>query len=159
MSLIVYGVLFVLLERRNRNRAPLVPTMGRMSYRTALLIGLFQVLALIPGTSRSGSTILGAVILGCSRNVAAEFSFFLAVPMMFGASGYKLVKFFAGSPAGFNPLEWSILLAGTATAFGISLLAIRFLINYIRKRDFTAFGYYRIVLGILVLFYFGFIAK
>ena len=158
-TLILYGVLFIVLEYRNKKRAPLVKDIDHLSYRTALLIGVFQVLALIPGTSRSGSTILGAIFLGCSRGVAAEFSFFLAVPMMFGASGYKLLKYFLNFGFHFNGLEWSILIAGTATAFAVSLLAIRFLMNYIRKRDFKAFGYYRIVLGALVLLYFGLMAK
>ena len=158
VTLILYGVLFLLLEKRNRNRIPAVADIDRLSYRTALGIGLFQILALIPGTSRSGSTILGAMFLGCSRGVAAEFSFFLAIPMMFGASGYKLIKYFVKNGLGFNGLEWSILIAGTVTAFAVSLFAIRFLMNYIRKKDFKAFGWYRIALGALVLVYFGFFA-
>ena len=158
VTLILYGVLFLLLEKRNRNRTPAVADIDRLSYRTALGIGLFQILALIPGTSRSGSTILGAMFLGCSRGVAAEFSFFLAIPMMFGASGYKLIKYFVKNGLGFNGLEWSILIAGTVTAFAVSLFAIRFLMNYIRKKDFKAFGWYRIALGALVLVYFGFFA-
>ena len=119
----------------------------------AVFIGVFQVLALIPGTSRSGATILGAVLLGASRYIAAEFSFFLAIPVMFGASLLKLVKFgfaFSGS-------ELAILLAGMATAFFVSILAIKFLMGYIKKNDFKSFGYYRIILGILVLVYFIFI--
>lgn len=158
VTLILYGVLFLLLERHNQGRAPALADIDHLSYRTALGIGLFQILALIPGTSRSGSTILGAMFLGCSRSVAAEFSFFLAIPMMFGASGYKLIKYFVKNEVGFNGLEWSILIAGTVTAFVVSLFAIRFLMNYIRKKDFKAFGWYRIVLGALVLVYFGFFA-
>ena len=125
-----------------------------VSYRTALLIGAFQVLALIPGTSRSGATILGAMLLGCSRAVSAEFSFFLAIPVMFGASLLKLLKF----GFDFTGLEIAVLAAGMITAFAVSILAIKFLMGYIRKHDFKAFGWYRIVLGVVLGAYFIFLA-
>ncbi len=150
VTLIVYGVLFILLENRNHGRRPTVKSFRQLTYPMAFFIGAFQVLALIPGTSRSGATILGAMLLGTSRFVAAEFSFFLAIPVMFGASLLKIVKFgFA-----FTGTEAAILLVGMAVAFVVSVLAIRFLMSYIKKRDFKAFGWYRIVLGILVLLYF-----
>ena len=151
-TLIIYGVLFIIIENRNRHRTPVITTFQELSYSTALLIGAFQVLSLIPGTSRSGATILGAMLLGTSRYIAAEFSFFLAIPVMFGASLLKLVKF------GFNftGTEIAILLVGMLTAFVVSILAIKFLMSYIKKNDFKAFGWYRIVLGILVIVYFVF---
>lgn len=125
-----------------------------MSYKTALMIGFFQVLSLVPGTSRSGATILGAIILGTSRNIAAEYSFFLSIPVMFGASALKLVKFgFV-----FTGLEMAVLVTGMAVAFFISLISIRFLLRYIKNNDFKAFGWYRIILGILVSGYFMFIS-
>ena len=149
-TLIIYGVLFIIIENRNRHRTPVITTFQELSYSTALLIGAFQVLSLIPGTSRSGATILGAMLLGTSRYIAAEFSFFLAIPVMFGASLLKLVKF------GFNftGTEIAILLVGMLTAFVVSILAIKFLMSYIKKNDFKAFGWYRIGLGVLVLGYF-----
>lgn len=147
--LILYGVLFLLLE--SRKRQPRVRRLDGLTYRDALLIGLCQMLALIPGTSRSGATILGAVFFGSSRYVASEFSFFLAIPMMFGASLLKLWK--AG--LGFSALEWGVLLTGAAVAFLVSILAIRFLLSFIKKHDFKPFGYYRIVLGVVVLAYFA----
>jgi len=153
VTLIVYGVLFLVLENRNRGKKPAVKTFRQLTYPMAFFIGAFQVLALIPGTSRSGATILGAMLLGLSRPLAAEFSFFLGIPVMFGASLLKLVKFgfaFTGS-------EIAILLVGMIVAFLVSILAIRFLMGYIKKNDFKAFGYYRIVLGILVLAYFIFL--
>ena len=151
-TLIIYGVLFIIIENRNRHRTPVITTFQELSYSTALLIGAFQVLSLIPGTSRSGATILGAMLLGTSRYIAAEFSFFLAIPVMFGASLLKLVKF------GFNftGTEIAILLVGMLTAFVVSILAIKFLMSYIKKNDFKAFGWYRIVLGILVILFFVF---
>ena len=151
-TLIIYGVLCIIIENRNRHRTPVITTFQELSYSTALLIGAFQVLSLIPGTSRSGATILGAMLLGTSRYIAAEFSFFLAIPVMFGASLLKLVKF------GFNftGTEIAILLVGMLTAFVVSILAIKFLMSYIKKNDFKAFGWYRIVLGILVILYFVF---
>lgn len=163
-ALIVYGFLFLLLE--NRKLSPKINDFSQMSYKTALLIGVCQMLALIPGTSRSGSTILGAVFLGASRLIAAEFSFFMAIPAMFGGSGIRLLKFALESgktygseyPLLFSGLEWGVLLAGFAVSFIVSVFVIRFLINFIKKHDFKAFGYYRIVLGMLVLIYFGFFA-
>ena len=146
--LIVYGVAFLVIE--NRHRRPSVTSFDKMSYKTALAIGVFQVLALIPGTSRSGATILGAVLLGCSRGIAAEFSFFLAVPVMFGASLLKLIKM----KIAFSLATASVLLVGMIVAFIVSVFALRFLMGYIRKHDFKAFGVYRIVLGVLVLAYF-----
>lgn len=148
ITLIVYGVIFILLE--NRKKLPRVSEFRDLSYILALGIGGFQMLALIPGTSRSGATIVGAVLLGCSRTVAAEFSFFLALPVMLGASALKLAK------AGFNfsGLEWTVLGVGSLVAFLVSMFAIKFLITYIKRHDFKAFGYYRIVLGVIVLGYF-----
>jgi len=150
VMLIVYGVLFILVENNNKDKEPKIVAFNQLSYKTAFLIGLFQVLSLIPGTSRSGVTILGAIILGTSRYIAAEYSFFLSIPVMFGASALKLIKF------GFNfsGLEIAVLLIGMTVAFIVSVLAIRFLISYIKRNDFKAFGWYRIVLGVLVLGYF-----
>ena len=150
-TLIIYGVFFILLENRNQGAEFPISNVGRVSYKTAALIGCFQVLSLIPGTSRSGSTILGAMLLGCSRSVAAEFSFFMGIPIMFGASFLKLVK----SGFGFSAAEWFYLLLGMIIAFGVSVYSIKFLMGYIRQHDFKFFGYYRIVLGIVVLSYFG----
>lgn len=147
--LVVYGVLFIILE--NRRKGPKVTRLKDLSYLTAIGIGMFQVLALIPGTSRSGSTILGAVFLGTSRPIAAEFSFFLAVPVMIGASGYKLLK--AG--IAFTGFEWLVLVVGSIVSFLVSLVAIKFLMAYIKRNDFKVFGYYRIVIGIIVLVYFN----
>ena len=148
VMLIVYGVLFIVIE--NQKRTPKVASFEEMNYQTALLVGCCQMLALIPGTSRSGATILGAVLIGCSREVAAEFSFFLAVPVMAGASLLKLVKMFKAGVV-MNALGWGVLGLGTLTAFVVSVLAIRFLMNYIRKHDFKVFGVYRIVLGVLII--------
>lgn len=153
VTLIVYGVLFIIIENRNRGQRPTVRSFRQLSYPMAFFIGAFQVLALIPGTSRSGATILGAMLLGLSRPIAAEFSFFLGIPVMFGASLLKLVKF----GFHFTGTELAILIVGMAVAFVVSILAIRFLMGYIRKHDFKAFGYYRIVLGIAVLAYFIFL--
>lgn len=154
-TLVLYGIAFIVIENINANRKPKIISVKALTYKDALLIGLFQVLSIIPGTSRSGSTILGAIILGVSRTVAAEFSFFLAVPVIFGASLLKILKF------GFNftGTEFVILAVGMVTAFIISILAIKFLLGYIKKKDFKAFGYYRIILGILVLGYFWLFAK
>lgn len=150
VALIVYGVAFILIEHFNKNKAYAVNSMQTLSYKTAFFIGCFQVLAMIPGTSRSGSTILGAMLIGASRTVAAEFSFYLAVPTMFGASLLKLLKF----GFHFTSIEMVVLAAGMVTAFVISVIAIKFLLGFIRKKSFAAFGYYRIVLGVLVLLYF-----
>ena len=153
IMLIVYGVLFIWVENWNKTTESSVTKLSALSYKTALFIGLFQVLSLIPGTSRSGATILGALLLGVSRYVAAEFTFFLAIPVMFGASGIKLLKFF-GEGAGITGMEVAMLSVGCIVAFVVSVIAIKFLMGYIKKNDFKVFGYYRIVLGILVLGYF-----
>ena len=147
--LILYGVLFIIVENYNRYRIPKARDVDHLDYKTAFAIGLFQVLALVPGTSRSGATILGGIILGASRQAAAEFTFFLAIPVMFGASLLKLLKF------GFDytASEVMILIVGMVTAFIISILSIKFLLHYIKKNDFTAFGWYRIALGIIVFVY------
>lgn len=152
--LILYGILFLVMENRNNRTSPRVTNVGQLSYIGALLIGLFQILAMVPGTSRSGVTILGAMLLGVSRTAAAEYSFFLAIPIMFGASGLKLVKFLMEG----NVLEGSelgILIVGTVSAFIVALLAVNALMKYIKEHDFKVFGYYRIGLGVLVLVYFG----
>lgn len=150
VTLILYGVLFIVVENYNKKRRPRVNSFAELSWSMALFIGVFQVLALIPGTSRSGATILGAMLLGTSRYIAAEFSFFLAIPVMFGASLLKLVKF----GFSFTSMELAILATGMISAFVVSILAIKFLMGYIKKNDFKSFGYYRIVLGVLVLAYF-----
>lgn len=150
LMLIVYGILFIIVENRNRHRWPSVDNFSDLSYIKALGIGLFQVLSLIPGTSRSGATIVGAMLLGTSRSVAAEFTFFLAIPVMFGASLLKLVKF----GLVFTGAELTILLVGMAVSFIVSIIAIKFLLRYIKRNDFKIFGYYRIALGIIVLAYF-----
>ena len=152
IMLVVYGIAFIWIEDRNRRVDPKVTDLARMSYKTAFYIGLFQVLSIIPGTSRSGATILGGIIVGTSRSVAADFTFFLGIPTMFGYSGLKAVKYFIDG----NTLtggKAAILLVASVTAFLVSLFVIRFLMNYIKKHDFTVFGKYRIVLGIIVLFY------
>jgi len=151
-ALIVYGILFIVIEKSHKT--PRINTIDALSYKTAFLIGAFQVLSLIPGTSRSGSTILGAVILGTSRFVAAEFSFFLAVPVMLGASALKILKFFMETGGGFTLEQIGILLTGMVVAYLVSIASIKFLMGYIRNHDFTAFGYYRIIVGILVILYF-----
>ena len=149
VTLIVYGVLFIIMENKNKNKKPMVGDFDRLTYKHAVLIGVFQILALIPGTSRSGATILGAMLIGTSRYVAAEFSFFLAIPIMFGASLLKLVKFgFA-----FETGELVILIVGMVTAFVVSVIAIKTFMSYIKKKDFKVFGYYRIVLGIILIVY------
>ncbi len=147
--LILYGVLFIWME--NRRRTPTLTELPDLTYRVALFIGLFQVLSLVPGTSRSGATILGAMLLGCSRTLAAEFTFFLAVPVMAGASLIKVLKF----GFDFTGMELAVLAVGSVTAFLVSLASIRFLMGYVKKHDFKVFGWYRIGLGILVLAYFG----
>ena len=152
IMLVVYGIAFIWIEDRNRRVEPKVTDLARMSYKTAFYIGLFQFLSIIPGTSRSGATILGGIIVGTSRSVAADFTFFLGIPTMFGYSGLKAVKYFIDG----NTLtggQVAILLVASVTAFVVSLFVIRFLMNYIKKHDFTVFGKYRIVLGIIVLLY------
>lgn len=150
IALIVYGVLFILVEKWNRNRTFAVNTVEEISWKTAILIGAFQTLSLIPGTSRSGSTILGASTLSVSRSAAAEFSFFLAIPVMLGASALKILKFFLEGNL-VNGLELLYLLVGCVVAFAVSALAIRFLTDFVKKHSFSAFGIYRILLGVIVL--------
>ena len=150
IALIVYGVLFIFIENYNKKRKPMCTSLESMSFRTAFSIGIFQVLSVIPGTSRSGSTIIGGILVGTSRTVAAEFTFFLAIPVMFGASLLKLLKFGFSFTSG----EALILVTGCLVAFVVSILAIKFLMGYIKKHDFKAFGIYRIVLGVLVIGYF-----
>jgi undecaprenyl-diphosphatase len=151
IALIFYGILFIIIENWNKKRTPKVETLNDITYKTAFIIGLFQVLSIIPGTSRSGATIIGALIIGVSRVAAAEFTFFLAVPVMFGLSFIKLIKFgFA-----FSQAELVILIVGMVVAFAVSLVVIKFLMSYIKKHDFKIFGVYRIILGIIVLLYFA----
>ena len=149
--LILYGILFIVIENINAKREPRVTKLSQLSVPTVLLIGVFQMMAMIPGTSRSGATIVGALALGVSRGVAAEFTFFLAIPVMFGASALKLFKF----GLAFTPKQVFLLLLGMLVSFGVSIIAIKFLMKYIRNNDFKVFGYYRIVLGIIVFLYFG----
>jgi undecaprenyl-diphosphatase len=148
IALIVYGIIMIMLE--NRNKKPKFNSFKDVTYKLAFAIGLFQCLALIPGTSRSGSTIIGAVLLGTSRFVAAEFSFFMAIPTMLGASALKLLK----TGFAFSGFEWLVLLIGSVVAFLVSVVVIKLFMDYIKKHDFKPFGYYRIVLGIIVLAYF-----
>lgn len=147
VMLILYGVLFIVIEMRNSGRRPRVKRIRSITWRDALLIGVFQALAVIPGTSRSGATILGGILIGLSRTVAAEYTFYLAIPTMFGASLLKLIKF----GLHFTAAEFGVLLLGMAVAFIVSVFIIRFLMSYIRKHDFKVFGYYRIALGLVVL--------
>jgi len=152
IALIVYGILFIIIESKKFKVK--VEDLDVLTYRTALFIGIIQCLALVPGTSRSGSTILGAILLGLSRTAAAEFSFFLSVPAMVGGSGIKVLQYFADGNS-FSGTELAILAVGMISAFVVSVLAIKFLLSYIRKHDFKAFGYYRIILGIIVIVYFA----
>jgi len=147
VMLIVYGIAFIVVEKLHRGKRFKINDISEITFKTAALIGIFQVLALIPGTSRSGATIVGAMIIGVGRTAAAEFTFYLAIPVMFGASFLKLLKFgFA-----FTASEAAALILGMIVAFAVSIIAIKFLMNYIKKHDFTVFGWYRIVLGVLVL--------
>lgn len=150
VMLIVYGVLFIVIENYNKSRKPSRTKLSDISFKDALFIGIFQLLALIPGTSRSGATIIGGILLGMSRKLAAEYTFFLAIPVMFGASFLKLVKF----GLHFTGTEVVYLLLGMVVAFGVSIAAIKFLMGYIKKHDFKVFGWYRIALGVVVLAYF-----
>ena len=151
IALIVFGIAFIVIENRNRNVAPKITELNQITYQTALMIGVFQVLAAVfPGTSRSGATIVGALLIGVSRTVAAEFTFFLAIPVMLGASLLKVLKF----DGSITSAETVILLVGMVVAFVVSVLVIRFLMGYIKKHDFKVFGWYRIVLGAAVLGYF-----
>ncbi len=146
-TLIIYGIMFIIIEKWNKGRKAKINDLSQINYQTALIIGIFQVLALIPGTSRSGATIIGALLIGTSRTVAAEFTFYLAIPVMFGASLLKLVKF----GFGFSSTEFAALILGMVTAFIVSIWAIKFLVGYIKKHDFTVFGIYRIILGSIVI--------
>ena len=148
IALVVYGILFIVIE--NRNKKAKIHNMAELSYRTALFIGIFQILSLIPGTSRSGSTILGAIILGTSRTLATEFSFFMSIPTMFGASLIKLLKF----GFHFSATEVVVLAIGVIVAFVVSILAIKFLLSYLKRNYFKAFGYYRIILGAILIVYY-----
>lgn len=150
LALIIYGVLFILIENNNKKKYPDINILSDITYRTALIIGLFQVLSIIPGTSRSGATIIGALLIGVSRVVAAEFTFFLAVPVMFGLSALKILEF----GLDFTGAELLTLLIGMVTAFFVSVLVIKFLMSYIKKHDFKVFGWYRIVIGTIVFLYF-----
>ncbi len=156
IALIVFGVAFIIIENWNKERQPKVRKLSQITYQTALMIGVFQVIAAVfPGTSRSGATIVGALLIGVSRTVAAEYTFFLAIPVMFGASLLKVVKFgFA-----FTSLELTLLIVGTVVSFIVSLFVLRFLMGYIKKHDFKVFGWYRIALGAVVLLYFGLMVK
>lgn len=148
-TLILYGIAFIVIERWNKTKTPKIETLTDITYKTAFLIGLFQVLSIVPGTSRSGATIIGALLIGVSRVAAAEFTFFLAVPVMLGMSALKILKF----GFDFTGTEIAVLVLGMATAFVVSVLVIKFLMSYIKKKDFTAFGWYRIVLGVVILAY------
>ena len=152
LMLILYGVLFIVIENRNKGRRPMVNDLSQITYKFALMVGIFQLLALVPGTSRSGATIVGAILIGASRYVASEFTFFLAIPVMLGASLLKILKF----GLVFTASEAVVLGTGTLVAFFVSILAIKFLMGYIKKHDFKFFGWYRIILGIIVLAYFFF---
>lgn len=152
IALIVFGIGFIIIENRNKNFHTKINSLSEISYKTALIIGLFQLIAAIfPGTSRSGATILGSLMIGVSRTVACEFTFFLAIPVMLGASMLKLIKF----GLAFTGMELAVLLVGMVTAFVVSIFVIRFLMNFIKKHDFKVFGWYRIMLGIVVLAYFA----
>lgn len=152
ITLVLYGVLFVVLENHNAHKTFPIDRVTQIGFKTALLIGCFQLLSLIPGTSRSGSTILGAMILGCSRTASAEFSFFLGIPVMFGASLLKVVKYLIGGNL-FTTDQMILMLIGMGVAFVVSVYSIKFLMSYVRQNDFKFFGYYRIVLGVIVISY------
>lgn len=152
IMLIVYGILFIIIENWNKEREAKVTTFNDLTMKIALIIGAFQVLALIPGTSRSGATILGAMLIGCSRYISAEFSFFLGIPTMLGASGLKMVKFFAEGNS-LTMANTTVLLVGCIVSFVVSVLAIKFLMKFIQRHDFKPFGWYRIVLGIILIGY------
>ncbi|EOL43838.1 undecaprenyl-diphosphatase [Enterococcus phoeniculicola] len=152
IMLIVYGVAFIIVEKRNKNKTPKCTTLNDFTYKAALVVGFFQVLSLVPGTSRSGATILGAILIGASRFVATEFSFFLGIPVMFGASAIKIFKFIkAGNSFDFQ--QTFLLLLGMIVAFAVSIIAIKFLLNYLKRNDFTVFGWYRIILGVILIGY------
>ena len=151
LMLILYGILFIVIENYQKGKEPKVTRISQLTVPMLLIIGVFQMLALIPGTSRSGATIVGALLLGVSRSVAAEFTFFLAIPVMFGASALKLFKF----GFHFTGMQVAVLLVGMAVSFLVSVVAIKFLMKYIRSHDFKVFGYYRIILGVIVILFFG----
>ena len=153
VALIFYGILFIVIERRNKNKTMIYNDVYDIDGATALKIGIFQVLSIIPGTSRSGSTILGASVIGVSRPAVAEFSFFLAIPVMLGASAYKVLKYIVKVGVALTSTEIMVLIVGTVTAFAVSIIVIRFLMNFVRKHSFESFGWYRIILGIIVLGY------
>ena len=155
ITLVVYGIAFIVIERSRKNKKFLIERAEDIDYRTALLIGAFQILALIPGTSRSGSTIVGAMLLGVSRTAAAEFSFFLAIPVMFGASGLRGLKYVLdvvdGEASMFGLSELAVLLVGTVVAFVVSMIVVKFLVSFVRRHSFESFGWYRIALGIVLI--------
>ncbi|WP_125713731.1 undecaprenyl-diphosphate phosphatase [Companilactobacillus kedongensis] len=153
-TLLIYGILFIVVENYFKNKRPRVTDLDNLSYKTAFGIGLFQVLSLVPGTSRSGATILGGISIGTSRFVATEFSFFLAIPTMFGASLLKILKYFKNGHT-FTSSQAVILLIGTLVSFIVAYGSIKFLLNYIKRNDFKAFGWYRIILAVIVILYFG----
>ena len=156
IMLILFGIAFIIVENRNKNAQPQVTELSQLTYKQALIIGIFQLIAAVfPGTSRSGSTIVGGLLIDVSRTVAAEFTFVLAIPVMFGASLLKILKY----GLNFTGVEMAILLVGMVVAFAVSVLVIRLLMSYIRKHDFKPFGWYRIILGALVILYFGLIAR
>lgn len=154
VALIVYGVLFIVIERRNKNKPKKYEDVYDIDYPTAVKIGCFQVLSIIPGTSRSGSTILGASLVGVSRTAAAEFSFFMAIPVMLGASAYKVLKYMVKVGVALTSTEIIVLIVGTLTAFLVSVAVIKFLMDFVRKHSFESFGWYRIALGTVVIIYF-----
>lgn len=151
LMLIVYGILFIVVENYQKDKTPQVTKFSQLTLPMILIIGVFQMLAMIPGTSRSGATIVGALMIGVSRSVATEYTFFLAIPVMFGASLLKLIKF----GFDFTAMQVAVLLVGMVVSFAVSIVAIKFLMSYIRKNDFKVFGYYRIVLGVIVFLFFG----
>ena len=150
-ALIIYGILFIIVENWNKGKRPVITSVAEIGYNSAIIIGIFQLLAaIVPGTSRSGATIVGALLIGVARGTAAEFTFYLAIPVMFGASLLKILK----NGLAFGAMGYVTLIVGMLVAFIVSLFVIKFLLGYIRKHDFKAFGYYRIVLGIIVILYF-----
>lgn len=149
-TLVLYGILFIIIENYNKHRQPVINTLEELDYKRAFIIGVFQVLALVPGTSRSGSTIIGGLLFGTSRYVATEFTFFLAIPVMFGASFLKIVKF----GLNYSMQELVVLVVGMIVAYIVSIISIKFLLRYIKNNDFKAFGWYRIILGLIVFAYF-----
>lgn len=152
LMLIIYGIAFIIVEKRNKNVTPKCTDLNKFTYKAALIVGMFQVLSLVPGTSRSGATILGGILIGASRFVATEFSFFMGIPTMIGASGLKIVKFIMHGNS-FSFQSTIVLLVGTVVSFIVSVLAIKFLMNYLKKNDFTVFGWYRIILGAILIGY------